>query len=425
MVDYASLAGRSAARNVVQAAVLFGVMGIAGAAIVGDSIHAGCFDHDGPLRGVLGILTPAGMAVAGGVIGALAGRGRGSRYWVLSALVMLATGGTVGALVGPLSWLSPARIVTGAQDGMVFGAVALVVAAPVLYLTRRLERVRAGSVAAQSRQLVAWCAAGLSIAIGAALAVAASHPVPQCARGADATTLPVVAVVGALVALVSACASARIGARRRSLCISTLGQGATTGPLVAGPASVDLGIGVELWSAPDDAGPYRHAPARQADVIGDPLATLRSLHHDEAQAIVYAVGALAVAVLSLASTQAHTPFTTAPEEPSSPIASGTVPARSRTAGSFPADEEVVSRAFDLDARRCFPTWRNVDPGWGGRLAIALRVAPSGYVEGVTVPSRRSLSPDEARCLASVGRQARFAPRPMTDTLEVILPFYFP
>ena len=116
------------------------------------------------------------MALAGGVIGAFAGRGRASGYWVSSALAMTATGGMVGALVGLLCWLSPAWIVVGARDGIAFGAAALVVASPVLYLTRRLERVRAGSVAAQGRQVVAWCAGGLSIAIGAALAVAPSHP---------------------------------------------------------------------------------------------------------------------------------------------------------------------------------------------------------------------------------------------------------
>ena len=165
--------------------------------------------------------------------------------------------------------------------------------------------------------------------------------------------------------------------------------------------------------------------AQQADAIGDPLATMRSLHHDEVQSIVCAAGALAVAALSLASSQAHARHPqTAPEEPSSPIVSGTVPARSRAA-SFPADEDVVSRAFDLDARGCLPSWRNVDPGWGGRLVITLWVAPSGHVEGVTVPSRGSLSQDEARCIASVGRQVRFAPRLMTETVEVILPFYLP
>ena len=422
MADPVSAAEPRAGRT----AVLFGVMGIAGAAIVCDSIHAGCFGHDGPLRGVLAVLAPAGMAAAGGVIGALANRGHGPRCAIVNALVMLAMGALIGGLVGLVCWPSSGGVVLGARDGFVFGAAALAVCAPVLWMMRRLARVPAGSVAAQSRQIVTWCAGGLSMATGATLALAADRPFGQCARGGDSTALVVVAVLGALVSLVSAIAAARMASRARRLCVAPLQAAAPSGPLALGPARVDLGIGEGLWVAPRNEGPYRHAPAQQADFLGDPLVTLRSLHLDEVHAIVCAAAALGVAALTLALARARAPLSpTIPDGPPYGVAwISAAPAKTRAARG-PSDEEVVSREFDLNARHCFREWWNVDPDWGGRLAISLRVSTSGSVDYVTVPRRKTLSADEARCLEHVGEQAQFAPRAMSETLEVLLPFYLP
>ncbi len=202
-------------------------MGIAGGAIVGDSLRAKSFAHDGSLRVVLTVLVPGGMAAAGGVIGKLASR-----------------------------------------------------------------RVRAGSLAAQSRHLLAWCAGGLCIAMGAALAAAASRPSPGCVRAPDATALCVVAVIGELASLVAASASAAMFSGRRALCCAPLQLREHPGPSpFPGLTSVDLGIGEQVWTAPCPESPYRHAVAQETQLVGDPFATLRSLQLDVFAAILCALAA--------------------------------------------------------------------------------------------------------------------------------------
>ena len=207
--------------------ILFGAMGVAGAAIVSDSLDGGCFGHH---RAALTVLVPAGMAAAGGVIG------------------------------------------------------------KVLSL-----RVRAGSLAAQSRHLLGWCTGGLWIAMGAALAAAAaSRPSPECVRAPDATavSLCLVAVVGELLSLVAASAAAVTFSGRRALCRAALELRERPGPSpVPGPTRVDLGIGEQVRTMPGVGSPYRHAVAQEAQFVGDPFATLRSLRLDVVGALLCALAA--------------------------------------------------------------------------------------------------------------------------------------
>ena len=420
VVRHASGAGRSA--------VVFGAMGIAGAAIVSDSIHAGCFEHDGPLRALLALLAPGAMAAAGAVIGLLARWKSGPSWAVVSGLVMLMMGSLVGGLVSLVCWPSLAGIVMGARDGVVVGVAALVVSAPVLVVTRRLERVRAGSVAAQSRQIVTWCASGLSMAMGAALAIAVSHPFALCARVPDCSALHVVAVLGALLSLVSAGLSARTVSLGRDLCAFPLEYGPPHEHRVPGPTSVDLGIGEGLWTAPGVEIPYRQVFAPEAQLIGDPLAVLRSFQHDTVQSVLCALGALAMAALSLASTPAQAPLARpVPDGPWYPIPAtsatfaGPSPTRVPPASRSRTDEEVIARDIDLGTRRCLGDWQTLNP----TLSIGLRIAPSGRVDSVTVPYRSDVSAATSRCIVSVGRQARFAPRAATETIEVVLPYCIP
>src|SRR5262249_51532001 len=161
----------------------------------------GCFEHDGPLRAVVGVLAPLGMAAGGGVIGSLAGRRRAAWWFVLSAVALLAAGAVLGGLVGLVCWRSPDGLAMGLLGGFVDGAAAFVVSTPVLVLMRRLVSVRIGSLAAQSRYIATCCGGGLSVALGASLALAAGHPAVHCV-GPETSVLPLVAVSGALVALV-------------------------------------------------------------------------------------------------------------------------------------------------------------------------------------------------------------------------------
>jgi hypothetical protein len=211
-------------------AVIFGAMGIAGAAIVSDSHRVGCFDHNGPLRAVLTVLVPASMAAAGGAIGALASR-----------------------------------------------------------------RVRAGSLAAQSRRLLAWCAGGLCVAMGSAL-TGASRPSPECVRASDETILCVTALIGELASLVAASATAATFPGRRALCSALLRRREQPGPSpVPGPISVDLGVGDQVRTGPCPESPYRHAVAREVYSVADPVATLRSLQLDLIGAFLCAVAAAGAA----------------------------------------------------------------------------------------------------------------------------------
>jgi hypothetical protein len=423
MLDGATTAERSATRT----AALFGALGVAGAAIAGDSLRAGCFDDDGPLRAVLAVLAPLGMAAAGGVIGAFAGRVRGLPYAALSSLVLLVMGSLVGALVVLMCWPSADRVLLGARDGIGFGAAAFVVSAPVLLFTRRVVRVRPGSVAARSRRMLSWCAGGLSMATGSLLAIASSRFFASCARAADTTTVHAVAVIGALISLLGASATAWTSSRGRLLCALPMQRAA--GPLAIGPATVDLGIGDGQWTATRDEISYRHSFVQPADVIGDPLATLRSLHDDDVLATLGMASAMAVAILSFPMMPAHASAPPVVSDGSSnavaAIISGAAPATASAAHRPPTDEEVVSQEFDLAARRCFSSWRNVDPGWGGRLAVSVRVAPSGSVDSVSVPKRRGMTAAEASCIAFVATHAQFAHRAASETLEVVLPFYVP
>jgi|HubBroStandDraft_6_1064221.scaffolds.fasta_scaffold186445_2 hypothetical protein len=279
-------------------------MGVAGGAIVGDSIQAGCFDHDGPIRAVLTVLAPAGMAAAGGVLGGLTGRMRGSSWALLSGLLTLAMGGLVGGLVGIACWPSLNGLAMGARDGIGYGAGVAVASGPVLFLTHRLGRVRAGSVAASSRQMTTWCAAGLSIAAGAALAAVASKPFAQCIRASDSpTALDILASVGAFVSLVGAGASAMIWLRGRALCAYRLEPSLRPSrDPVAGEGRVDFGIGEGLWETPGHESPYRDGCPREAVFAGNPLEALASLNVDVIYAGLCALCALAIAALSFAST---------------------------------------------------------------------------------------------------------------------------
>jgi hypothetical protein len=204
-------------------------MGIAGAAIVGGSLRAGCFDHDGLLRAVLTVLVPGSMAAAGGAIGALA-----------------------------------------------------------------IRRSRAGSLAAQSHRLLAWSAGGLCLAMGAAL-MAAGRPSPECARAPDETVLTVMALIGEFVSLVAASMTAATFSGGRALCSAPLQQREHPGPSpFPGSTRVDLGIGDQVWTAPCES-PYRHAIAREAHFVGDPVATLRSLQLDLIGAFLCALAAAGAA----------------------------------------------------------------------------------------------------------------------------------
>ncbi len=214
----------------------------------------------GPSAVLFGAMAIAGEAMVGDSVRADLGQD-GSLHAVLTVLVpggMAAAGGVIGIIAS--------------------------------------RRVRAGSLAAQSRHLLAWSAGGLCVAMGAALAAASRSP--ECVRAFDTTVLCGVAVIGELVSLIAASASATMFWGRRALCRAPLRLREHAGP-VPGPFSLDLGIGEQVWTAPCPESPYRRAVAPEVQFVGDPFATLRSLQLDVAGALLCALAA-ACAVASFA-----------------------------------------------------------------------------------------------------------------------------
>ncbi len=384
-------------------------MGVAGAAIIGDSVHAGCFEHDGPLRAVIGVLVPLGMAAAGGVIGSLAGRRRTAWWLVLSGVALLAAGALLGGLVGLVCWRSPDGLAMGLLGGFVYGAAAFVVSMPVLLLMRRLESVRIDSVTAQSRHVVTWCGGGLSAALGASLALAASHPVVQCVAP-ETSVLSLVAVSGALVALVAAGVSSATLNRGRALCASALELQEQPGPApIVGPTSVDLGIGEAAWTAPCATDPYRHAVAPEPRFVGDPSATLRSLHHDAQHALLCALAALAAAASTVAAAPAR----------------ASLPATAQEGGASPDDEAIVRRDIDPAARYCVAPRFHLRPIQRPPIVLGLRIAPDGMVDQAWVPGAPGLPIEAVQCIVFVARRTRFPSRDASDTLRIALDFHAP
>lgn len=257
-------------------AVVFAALGCAGAALVGESLEVGCFEHDAPLGPALSLVVPLGMAGIGAILGAIAPRVAGVAWVLASACVILAGGLLLGGLVGFAYW-PPDGIFMGARDGMAYAAASLGPLLPLLALARGATSVRAKSVADRSSLVVLWSAASAGAAAASVLALPRWHHFPVCAaKGTPYAAWSVVAL--AIVAvLVSGRAALAIVRRSRAACASVR-EGS------AGPAHprerVDLGVGDGQWYAASQRTAYRHAEGVDILVVGDPAASLAVLTRD-------------------------------------------------------------------------------------------------------------------------------------------------
>jgi hypothetical protein len=359
----------------------------------------------------------------------------GSWWAPTSMLVVLAVGSLVGGLVGIECGSSFGGWRAGACDGIASGAAAAFASTPVLALMRRLGHARAGSVAASSSEAATWCAVGVSLGVGAALAITARAHFAHGVCAESSTALHLLAMVGALVSLVGASVSAIVQRRGRRLCASALEP---NGHPIPGSRRMDLGVGDGLWRMPCHESPYRDVGWHETAFAGDPRATLRSLNHDAIDSWSCALGAVVVMALTFA------PPPPVPEAPSStprwdsawyaPLPTmSTVPVgpagiSRRPSILSPRDEVVIRREIEPAATLCFEAGRMAGPKLGGHLVVVLHVEPGGHVNRAAAADAWGLSPEVESCILVSARKARFEPRAADDEAfhDVLqVPFVFP
>ena len=185
-------------------ALVFGAMGVIWAAELASLLRVDCFAHDDGLSlFALPILLPCAMAFVGAVVARLAVHPKRMERAAAIALVVPSTGLVAGAVAGLVWW--PEEIGEAMVDGLAFGAVALVLVAPLAALLARGARPR--SVLDHADRLALWARAGAVASIASVLTLPEWKPYAACesepAQAVIATSLAAVVAIVASVTLLA------------------------------------------------------------------------------------------------------------------------------------------------------------------------------------------------------------------------------
>jgi hypothetical protein len=255
--------------------LVFGVLGILVAALIGSLLRVGCFDHDDALAWFsLPVLVPFAIALVGGVVAALA-RPPVRMRAILGIFVAVPSIAIVAATTGALVWW-PDKAQVGPATGLLFGVAALPLVVP-LALALRAE-ARRDSMLDVANKWTVWCVAGAIATIVSTLTLPRWKPYPSCTSDSDqavaATFFAVgLAVFAAAVVFVHAHRSLR--------------------DLASPPRFLDIGVGDghhETQTHPSTA--YRDAIETISVVHGDALLARRLLR----TRVIAAWAAVAVAL---------------------------------------------------------------------------------------------------------------------------------
>src|SRR5262249_19853567 len=137
--------------------LVFGVLGIIVAALMGSLLRVGCFEHDDALAWFsLPVLVPFACALLGAVVAALARPPMSARA-VLGVIVVVPSIAIVAATTGALVWW-PEYMHAGVATGFAFGVAALPLVVPMVLAFR--GEARRDSVLDVANRWTAWSVAG-------------------------------------------------------------------------------------------------------------------------------------------------------------------------------------------------------------------------------------------------------------------------
>jgi len=199
------------ADRVARGVLVFGVLGIIVAALVGSLLRVGCFDHDDALAWFsLPVLVPFAIALVGAVVAALTRPPMRARA-VLGLIIAVPSIAIVAATTGALVWW-PDKAQVGPATGLVFGLAALPLVLPLAVALR--SEARRDSVLDVANKWTVWSVAGAVATIVSTLTLPRWKAYPSCTSDSDqavAATLFAagLAVVAAAVVFVHARRSMR------------------------------------------------------------------------------------------------------------------------------------------------------------------------------------------------------------------------
>lgn len=170
------------ADRVARGVVVFGVLGVVVAALVGSLLRVGCFDHDDALAWFsLPVLVPVAIALVGGVVGALV-RPPTSMRAVLGVIVAVPSIAIVTATTGALVWW-PDKAQVGPATGLIFGVAALPLVVPLAMALR--ADARRDSILDIANKWTAWSVCGATATIVSTLTLPRWKPYPSCTSESD------------------------------------------------------------------------------------------------------------------------------------------------------------------------------------------------------------------------------------------------
>jgi hypothetical protein len=272
--------------------IVFGALGLVWAMQIGSLLRVGCFAHDDGLAFIaLPLVVPAAMAVLGGALAWVSVSrqegGLDARSLMVTVLVP-GTGFFVGVVAGVVWW--PEQVPFAAAHGLAFGAVALVLLAPLVGTMRRAARPR--SLMDGTNRLATWSYAGAAACVSSVLTLPQWKALPSC------TSEPSQAIVATAIGAIT-CAFASVllvlHVRQSRRLLAAIPTGTSH-------AQVDAGIGEgrsEVLSHPPTA--YRHAASLLGVIYGD-VGTAQSMMRRQARwVVVCCVTSLGLAAIGITS----------------------------------------------------------------------------------------------------------------------------
>lgn len=165
------------ADRVARGVLVFGVLGVVVAALIGSLLRVGCFDHDDALAWFsLPVLVPCAIALVGGVVGALV-RPPMSMRAVLGVVVAVPTIAIVTATTGALVWW-PDKAQVGPATGFFFGVAALPLVLPLAMALR--PEARRDSILDVANKWTVWSVCGATATIVSTLTLPRWKAYPSC-----------------------------------------------------------------------------------------------------------------------------------------------------------------------------------------------------------------------------------------------------
>jgi hypothetical protein len=173
--------------------LVFGVLGIIVAALMGSLLRVGCFEHDDALAWFsLPVLVPFACALLGAVVAALARPPMSARA-VLGVIVVVPSIAIVAATTGALVWW-PEYMHAGIATGFAFGVAALPLVVPMVLAFR--GEARRDSVLDVANRWTAWSVAGAVATAVSVMTLPRWKPLPSCTADSDQAVAATFIAVG-------------------------------------------------------------------------------------------------------------------------------------------------------------------------------------------------------------------------------------